>query len=112
MSVFNRENSISLLCLDEGIGMAELIDLPDKYLKKVVPKIGPWNKLCKAKRTLQETYSKVHTDVKPDKMMEFLHDLGLQQYVSVFKGKRKTKSKTFNNCWNSNYTNFYEFKIR
>lgn len=69
--------------------MAELMDLSDESLKKVVPKIGPWNKLCKARRALQEKYSKVATEVKPDKLMDFLHDLGLQQYVSVFKGKQE-----------------------
>lgn len=74
--------------------MAELLDLPDEMLKKVVPKIGPWNRLCKAKRNLQEKYSKVATELKPDKMTDFLHDLGLHQYVSVFKGKEwNIKSK-------------------
>jgi hypothetical protein len=67
--------------------MEELLDLSDDLLKKVVPKIGPWNKLCKARRSLmQEANPPSALFKETDKLTDFLTELGMEQYVEVFKG--------------------------
>jgi len=75
--------------------MEELMDLPDDLLKKAVPKLGPWSKLCKARRSFMEktmagdgATSSLNIVGQKDLLEEFLTDLGLEQYLQTFRGDR------------------------